>query len=85
MNSTAPSEPRKNSSQSGDAPRELRVDRDRCIGAGMCVLTAPGVFDQDDADGRVIALTTAPTTDQEADVRAAAHMCPAGAISLPGH
>ncbi|WP_280438222.1 ferredoxin [Nocardia carnea] len=64
---------------------EIRVDRERCIGAGMCVLTAPGVFDQDDTDGRVIALTTAPTTDQGPDVRAAVQMCPAGAIALLGH
>lgn len=63
----------------------LRVDRERCIGAGMCVLTAAGIFDQDDADGRVVALTTAPTPDQEADVREAAQMCPAGAITLRTH
>ncbi|MFD4403149.1 ferredoxin [Nocardia sp. NPDC058499] len=85
MNSTAPSEPRKNSHRSGRAPSELRVDRERCIGAGMCVLTAAAVFDQDDADGRVVALTTAPTTDQEAAVREAAQMCPAGAITLLAH
>nr|WP_033244177.1 ferredoxin [Nocardia carnea] len=64
---------------------ELRVDRERCIGAGMCVLTAAGVFDQDDADGRVVALITAPTHDQESDVREAAQMCPAGAITLLTH
>lgn len=64
---------------------ELRVDRERCIGAGMCVLTAAGVFDQDEADGRVVALITAPTPDQESDVREAAHMCPAGAITLLTH
>ncbi|NKY37290.1 ferredoxin [Nocardia speluncae] len=82
MNSTAPSEPRKNSHRNGLAPRELRVDRERCIGAGMCVLTAAGVFDQDDADGRVVALTTAPTAGQETAIRQAADMCPAGAIAL---
>lgn len=82
MNSTAPSGPRKNPQQSGHTPGELRVDRERCIGAGMCVLAAAGVFAQDDADGRVVALTTTPTTDQETAVREAADMCPAGAIAL---
>ncbi|EME53077.1 ferredoxin [Amycolatopsis decaplanina] len=31
----------------------LEVDRERCVGAGMCVLTAPEVFGQDEEDGRV--------------------------------
>ena len=48
----------------------------------MCVLTAAGVFDQDDADGRVVALITTPTADQETAIRQAADMCPAGAIAL---
>ncbi|MGW3912492.1 ferredoxin [Streptomyces sp. NPDC005070] len=26
----------------------ITVDRDRCIGSGQCVMTAPGVFTQDD-------------------------------------
>lgn len=85
MNSTAPSGPWNNSRRSAAAPRVLRVDRERCIGAGMCVLTAAGVFDQDDTDGRVITLTTAPTADQESAVHAAARLCPAGAIALLAH
>ncbi|MDF3288193.1 ferredoxin [Streptomyces silvisoli] len=32
---------------------ELSIDRERCVGAGMCALTAPDVFDQDPEDGRV--------------------------------
>ncbi|MEV5379059.1 ferredoxin [Streptosporangium nondiastaticum] len=26
----------------------ITIDRDRCIGSGQCVMTAPGVFTQDD-------------------------------------
>ncbi|MFD0210643.1 ferredoxin [Streptomyces hirsutus] len=26
----------------------IEIDKDRCIGAGQCALTAPGVFTQDD-------------------------------------
>ncbi len=30
------------------APYRVTVDRDRCIGAGQCVLSAQEVFDQDE-------------------------------------
>ncbi len=36
---------------------ELRVDRERCLSAGMCALTAPDVFDQDAEDGRCCSST----------------------------
>ncbi|WP_216918085.1 ferredoxin [Nocardia noduli] len=58
----------------------LIVDRDRCIGAGMCALTAPALFDQDDNDGLVIAHAETPTLDQEGVVRAAVEACPSGAL-----
>ncbi|WP_411151235.1 ferredoxin [Streptomyces sp. A30] len=61
------------------------MDRERCIGAGMCVLTAPDVFDQDDEDGKV--LLRAPALRRRTAgtaVRQAAHLCPIGAIALPG-
>ncbi|GGL20949.1 ferredoxin [Nocardia jinanensis] len=61
---------------------ELRVDRERCIGAGMCALIAPEVFDQDDSDGRVRLLDPAPPAPQHSTAREAAHSCPAAAISL---
>ncbi|MGW0182238.1 ferredoxin [Nocardia sp. NPDC003345] len=58
------------------------VDRERCIGSGMCVLTAPDVFDQDEADGRVLTSTGTPVPEREPAVHEAAQMCPAGAIIL---
>ncbi|MFI6366715.1 ferredoxin [Nocardia sp. NPDC050630] len=61
---------------------ELRVDRERCIGAGMCVLTAPGVFDQNDEDGRVVPLDTTPAPEWASAVREAAQICPSGAITI---
>ncbi|MGW3118236.1 ferredoxin [Streptomyces sp. NPDC001107] len=60
----------------------LRIDRERCIGAGMCALTAPEVFDQDPDDGRVLLLHTEPTTAHRAAARMAAGVCPSGAITL---
>ncbi|WP_410652917.1 ferredoxin [Amycolatopsis sp. cmx-4-54] len=55
---------------------KLEVDRERCVGAGMCVLTAPEVFAQDDEDGRVRLLDRDP-----AEIGDAVQLCPAGAIT----
>ncbi|QIP88318.1 ferredoxin [Streptomyces sp. Tu 2975] len=60
----------------------LGVDRDRCAGAGMCALTAPEVFDQDDEEGLVVLLRPAPAPEQRAAARMAVGLCPAGAIAL---
>ena len=64
---------------------KITADRDVCIGAGMCVMTAPEVFDQDD-DGIVVLLeasqmefTGVPAEQAEAVVRAVAN-CPSGAL-----
>ncbi|MFM9373444.1 ferredoxin [Streptomyces sp. Da 82-17] len=65
-----------------DGAPELRVDRERCVGTGMCALTAPGVFDQDDEDGRVLLLTARPGAEHRAAARLAVGACPAAAIRL---
>ena len=59
----------------------LNADRDRCISSGQCVVTAPGVFDQDD-DGLVSLQTAAPPPEAAQDVRRAATLCPAMAITI---
>jgi ferredoxin len=61
---------------------KLGVDRERCIGAGMCTLTAPEVFDQDTEDGRVVLLDLTPAPEWEPAVREAAEVCPSGAITI---
>ncbi|MFI6326983.1 ferredoxin [Micromonospora chersina] len=58
------------------------VDRDRCCGAGNCVVTAPEVFDQDDEDGLVLLRRAEPPADTLDRVRLAVELCPAGAISV---
>ncbi|GAA3387431.1 ferredoxin [Streptomyces roseoviridis] len=63
---------------------DVRVDRGRCLGAGMCALTAPAVFDQDEDDGLVLVLDARPAADLRAAVRVAAGVCPAAAITLTG-
>lgn len=55
----------------------VAADRDRCIGSGQCVLSAPEVFDSDD-DGLVVVLR--PDRD-DASVREAIEMCPVNAIA----
>jgi ferredoxin len=47
----------------------------------MCVLIAPGVFDQDVEDGRVVLLTPAPPSDRHEAVRQAIQACPCGVIT----
>ena len=59
----------------------VEADRDRCIGAGQCVLAAPDLFDQDEVDGLVVLLEPAPGGAQETAARAAAAACPAAVIS----
>jgi ferredoxin len=65
-----------------DGPHtRIQVDRDRCVGAGMCTLNAPEVFDQDRVDGLVLLLRTRVPHPAEA-VHDAADLCPSGAIVL---
>ena len=59
------------------------ADRDVCIGAGMCVMTA-AMFDQDE-DGIVVidGAEEVPADDQQR-VRNAVSLCPSGALRLIG-
>ena len=57
------------------------VDRDRCVGAGNCVLTLPAVFDQDDDEGLVVVLDPDPPPEAAGLLARAVQLCPAGAIS----
>lgn len=61
----------------------IEADLELCISAGMCVLTAPAVFDQAVEDGRVVILDSDPTDpkDLEAAIEAV-QLCPSGALSL---
>jgi ferredoxin len=61
---------------------ELAVDRERCIGAGMCALTAPEVLDQDADEGLVVLLNARPPREHHVAARIAAGVCPAGIITI---
>lgn len=57
------------------------IDRERCIGAGQCVLTAPDVFTQDD-DGFSDLLPGREDGAGDPLLREALRACPVQAISL---
>jgi ferredoxin len=61
---------------------KVTVDTDRCIAAGQCVLSAPEVFDQREEDGLVVLLNPSPSADVAVDVKQAATLCPALAITV---
>lgn len=65
----------------GDRLRVI-VDREKCVGSGDCVFTAPEIFDQDEADGIVLLLTDAPEEALWEAARRAARQCPANAIRV---
>ncbi|MEU8360900.1 ferredoxin [Nonomuraea sp. NPDC048882] len=61
---------------------KIKADESVCIGAGMCALTVPAVFDQSEEEGTVVLLQEAPPQDLEDAVRRAVTLCPSGAISV---
>ncbi|MEU8377596.1 ferredoxin [Streptosporangium sp. NPDC048865] len=61
---------------------KITTDMTRCIGAGMCVLTAPEVFDQSEDEGTVVLLDETPPPGLHAAVHRARQLCPSGAISV---
>jgi ferredoxin len=60
----------------------LGADRDVCVGAGMCVRTAPALFDQDDELGLVVLLNEWPHGRAVEEARRAVDLCPSGALSF---
>lgn len=61
---------------------KIKADTGRCIGAGMCVLTLPQVFDQSEDDGTVVVLDAEPSADVAPAVNRAVQLCPSGALSM---
>ncbi|MFG1702682.1 ferredoxin [Nonomuraea sp. M3C6] len=60
----------------------VSVDQDKCVASGQCVMAATEVFDQRDEDGMVVLLNDNPPAEQADDVRQAAAVCPALAITI---
>jgi ferredoxin len=60
----------------------VTVDQEKCVASGQCVLAAADVFDQREEDGTVILLNPTPPAQLAEDVRRAAALCPARAITV---
>ncbi|MGW7073203.1 ferredoxin [Streptomyces sp. NPDC054855] len=59
----------------------VTVDTERCVGAGMCALTAPSVFTQDD-DGFSEVLPGREDGGGDPLVREAVRACPVRAVTV---
>ena len=65
----------------GDITITITIDKDVCVGAGQCALTAPGVFTQDD-DGYSEVLPGKEDGGGDPLAREAVRACPVGAITI---
>lgn len=65
-----------------EALMKVTIDQDKCVASGQCVLAAAGIFDQRDEDGIVVLLDPDVPAGREDDVREAAMLCPALAITV---
>ncbi|TLQ47870.1 ferredoxin [Streptomyces marianii] len=61
----------------------VKVNRERCVGAGNCVRVAPELFDQDD-DGVVRLVPGEDARGYAPEAVEAADLCPAAAIEYLG-
>ncbi len=57
----------------------VAIDRDACMGSGMCVVYAPASFEHDD---ETKAIFLQPPGDSLDAVRTAIEACPTGALTL---
>jgi ferredoxin len=63
---------------------KVAVDASLCIGSGMCAMTAPAVFDQNEEEAVVILLDDSPPEIQREAVLLAVQRCPSAVIrALP--
>ncbi|MFB6438079.1 ferredoxin [Streptomyces sp. NPDC056411] len=60
----------------------IEIDEPKCVASGQCVMIAPEVFDQREADGIAVLLQNRPGVELRDAVRESAAVCPAAAIRL---
>lgn len=60
---------------------KAEVDKDTCIGCGLCPSVCPSVFDMGD-DGKAEAIVDEVPSDDEAAAKDAESSCPVNAISV---
>jgi ferredoxin len=64
---------------SGQLPYRIEIDRDTCMGSGVCSVFAPETFDLDDDTKSTVVDAAGNPLDQ---IEAAAAGCPTGAIKV---
>jgi ferredoxin len=60
----------------------ITVDRQRCIGAGLCALLVPTVFEQDNEDGLAVLLDETGGGCSPEELAVAEYECPSQSISI---
>lgn len=60
----------------------VKIDQSVCVGAGLCVLSSPAIFDQRDEDGVVVLHMSRPNPEQYEAVLSAVRKCPSRAIKV---
>ncbi len=61
--------------------KKVRINKDNCIGCGLCNATVPSVFEWDD-DGKMKAVVSVVPAGEEDAVDGAAADCPTAAIEV---
>ena len=62
-------------------PLSISVDRDVCMGSGMCIMYAAGTFAH---DSETKAVVIDPAGDPIDSIRIAVEACPTGALTVAG-
>lgn len=60
-------------------PAVIAIDRELCMGSGLCLVYAPGTFAHDD---ETKAIVVDPTGDTREALMTAAEACPTGALRV---
>jgi ferredoxin len=61
------------------AGRTIVIDRDVCMGSGMCIVYAPGTFAHDEQAKAIVVDAAGDPLDA---IRVAVEACPTGALTL---
>ena len=65
----------------GETPMKVTIDREACIGCGLCVQVCEAVFELD-GDSIAVAKTNPVPAQHEAACKEAAESCPTEAIKV---
>lgn len=60
----------------------LEANPEICVASGQCVMTAPGVFAQDEQRASVVLLDAEPDGEAAEAAAEAVDLCPSGAIRV---